>query len=342
MIKTASRFLLLIFFTFVTLSLESKPMSVVIVGGGPSGLATAIEAFQSGANVTILEKRDSYSRPQTLFLWESSLKLFEKWDVYIPQMGVYNLGNGERIGIVPIKHLEEALESKVKSLDIKKIQGEFKDFIGDRKIIFTNAENKSKEISYDILIGADGTHSAVRNKLAVDCFRRDTAKAAVAFMRLDKTEGGFGITETMKKNDLFVRKISTPSASIVFVQTCPGVSCKIEQTQFETALHECGFVLEASLLKEGNAKIADNIDVYLQQAKTFYNETRATLIVGDAAASASFFEGMGANVAFRTAEHAGEFFRQIQTSPQMAYLSFDQQMKSTTDELVAQSSYLFD
>lgn len=46
--------------------------SVVIIGRGLIGLATTIEAKQSGFDVTVVEKRESYSRWQIILLLDSS------------------------------------------------------------------------------------------------------------------------------------------------------------------------------------------------------------------------------------------------------------------------------
>ncbi len=42
---------------------------VLIIGGGPCGLRTAIEAQLLGAKVVVVEKRDRFSRNNVLHLW---------------------------------------------------------------------------------------------------------------------------------------------------------------------------------------------------------------------------------------------------------------------------------
>lgn len=42
---------------------------VLIIGGGPCGLRTAIEAQLLGAKVVVVEKRDRFSRHNVLHLW---------------------------------------------------------------------------------------------------------------------------------------------------------------------------------------------------------------------------------------------------------------------------------
>lgn len=55
---------LLVFGVCSHLFCSDAPLSIVIVGGGPAGLATAIVAKEQGAQVTVIEKRASYSREQ--------------------------------------------------------------------------------------------------------------------------------------------------------------------------------------------------------------------------------------------------------------------------------------
>ncbi len=55
----------------------------------------------------------------------------------------------------------------------------------------------------------------------------------------------------------------------------------------------------------------------------------------DAAASASFFEGMGANTGLKAAKIAGEFFADGDRK------AFDRKMKEATDFMMEDSRYLF-
>ena len=47
-----------------------QAVDVVVVGAGPVGLRTAIELALCGAHVTLLEKRDKFTRPHILQLWD--------------------------------------------------------------------------------------------------------------------------------------------------------------------------------------------------------------------------------------------------------------------------------
>ena len=47
---------------------------VMIIGAGPCGLRTAIEAQLLGAKVVVVEKRDRYSRNNVLHLWPCNIQ----------------------------------------------------------------------------------------------------------------------------------------------------------------------------------------------------------------------------------------------------------------------------
>ena len=94
------------------------------------------------------------------------------------------------------------------------------------------------------------------------------------------------------------------------------------------------------MLEENRADIA-NFTVLLQQAVTFSHQQKGTILVGDAAAVASFFQGMSANTALKTASIAGEFFMKLQQQNVDAYSFFNQEMNIATDELIQDSKFLF-
>ncbi len=69
---------------------------VVIEGGGPTGLLQAIKAYQVGADVTLLEKRDTlYNRPQILRLdaqWLNDLRFYLSAEQYDALFDTTNTG----------------------------------------------------------------------------------------------------------------------------------------------------------------------------------------------------------------------------------------------------------
>jgi 2-polyprenyl-6-methoxyphenol hydroxylase-like FAD-dependent oxidoreductase len=319
--KNAIVFILTLFnLQFFPLQATESP-SVVIIGGGPSGLATAIEAHQSGAKVTVIEKRDTYSRPQMLFLLDSSLRLLEKWKVAIPQMRVVDLGDGNRVGFVQIKHLEKGLENRVNELGIKKIQDEFKTL-------------SQLNLPYDILVGADGVHSQARDVLDISVNLIGEAKGAFALIP-GTLSTDVDISPAIKQDDLFIRRMKVPGASVIFIQS----STEGSKSQLQKAVKEQGWHDEANLMAQNKAFIGTDIPITLQQAQAFANEKKAAILVGDAAASASFFQGMGANTSLKTAEIAGHFFKNYQHKT--AYQEFNQAMKKTTDSMIEDSLFLF-
>jgi 2-polyprenyl-6-methoxyphenol hydroxylase-like FAD-dependent oxidoreductase len=69
---------------------SNESMAVVIIGGGPAGLACAIEAVRNGCDTTIVEKREEYTREQPIVLWNRSLKIMDKWDIFAPEILLSN------------------------------------------------------------------------------------------------------------------------------------------------------------------------------------------------------------------------------------------------------------
>jgi 2-polyprenyl-6-methoxyphenol hydroxylase-like FAD-dependent oxidoreductase len=317
-----------------------KPLSVVVVGGGPAGLATAIEAHQNGAHVTIVEKRNCYSRLQWLLLSDSSLQLLEKWKVTPPQMRVVADRARGNIGIVQINHLEEPLAEKVRELGIEIIHGEFKE-LTDLSTMIVSTPTGALKITYDIIVGADGTHSNVREALAIPTHCMGVARGMGIIITLIPYQTHIAeeadISTPIKKDDHFIRRIAVPSTSIIFLQGATEISRK----QLEKKAEEAGWHQDASMIAADKGYILDNIEVRLQQAQSFSDENKSAILVGDAAATASFFQGTGANTAFKTAAIAGDFFKNLQEHDETAYPAFNQAMQKTTNWMIEDSRYLF-
>ena len=323
-----------LFALLCNLSLFADPLSVLVIGGGPAGLATAIEAKANGCVVTVVEKRESYTRPQCLFLVDSSLKLLEKWRVNPPQMRIAELDDGSLMGFVQIKHLEEELEKRARELGVKKICGEFQGFESNQTAIILTPNKNACILSYDILVGADGSHSHVREALALKKNCLGTAVGASALIP-DVTDRSteLDISPAIKIEGGFLKRIKVPSASLIFVQFPQRASISDLQKSIEAQ----GW----KTLSENKALVLADIEVSLHQAQTFSSEKKSAILVGDAAATASFFQGMGANTALKTAEAAGRFFQEMQTDPKTAFHNFNQTMKETTDALIEDSAFLF-
>ncbi len=331
------RFLFSLFFVAFTFRISA--FSVLVIGAGPSGLATAIEAWQSGAEVTIVEKRSAYLRDRAIFLRQSSLRLLDQWKVTVPEMRHFKVGDN-KVGLILIYELERALAKRVKELGIEIVQGQFKDFDEKSKSAIVEVDGERREIGYDILVGADGYHSTVRDKLEIPYRFMGRATAAFTETKTNETKT-FGIM-TSKQNGMFIRRFNIPPHHcVILAQTISGNE-QITPHQLARAAWNAGWYRDAEDLYRGKALFFINqIDVVLQQSIRFSDEEQGALIVGDAAAVASFFQSMGANFAFKSAAIAGRFFKNLQEESPYAYYFFNQQMDEISDQLILDSLYLF-
>lgn len=298
---------------------------VVIVGGGPVGLATAIEAASCGHDVTIFEKRTEYTRRQTLLLDDNSLALLKNWQIPLDRCSIHPIGKGKNIGLVIIQELQQALKERARALGVKEIINEYKN--GD-------------EPTYDFLIGADGLHSTVREHAKISLKLYATAVGRIALIQNVKgveLEGGF---TPIKAGEYFVMKIPIPprEASVVCMQ-----SKKISSQSLEETLQTCMWHEEKQALQENRPIYSDWFELPLQQASEFCNEDKEILLVGDAAASASYLRGGGLNTGFQTAQFAGMFFRDLQAgiSKHESFTTYNSRVKKVTDRLIQESLSLY-
>ncbi len=283
--------------------------SVVIVGGGPAGLATAIEAKMAGADVTVVEKKITYERFQRLFLFEHSMELLRKWGVECPEL--VKMG---QVGIVRISALEEALLVSAKKLGVQIVQ--------DRFIL------DQSTIPYTTLVVADGAHSQVREALGINLDRISQGKAGSAL--IPSQDEAVDVSADIQHGTSFIKKFYFPGMNFMFIQ---GITATEED--FIRLCRASGWNNQADQIALGNAKLLLNIDVYLQKAKKFALPDQKVLLVGDAAATGTFFRGSGANFALKTAEIAGKFFRSFD------YVNFELEMEKEATALIEDSAYLF-
>lgn len=337
-------FLFVFLFSWVTgFASLAKPLSVVVVGGGPTGLAAAIEAHEAGADVLVVEKRNAYARLNTLFLYTVTLNLFDKWQLKVPLMTELEF-KGEKRGFVLIKDLEESLARKVDELGIQKIRGKFKGFAVGEKAAIIQTQKGHISLPYDILVGADGANSRVREKLGIPTQSSGEAIAGIAMVSATNPEKKIGV-EIGKHSDVFVKKVTVPHANILLVQNRPTVPLK-ELTQREIAkfCYELGWLEEARKIEAGGILNIENIRVNLKRAKTFVDPHKAVILLGDAAGCGSFYQGMGANSSLKTAELAGIFFREFRSAEASAaaWDQFNQSMEKVIDTLIKDSIPLFE
>lgn len=336
--KFMKRILFLLVFGVCSHLFSATSISIVIIGGGPAGLATAIEAKSQGAHVTVVEKRAAYSREQGLILQDSSIGFLNKWNVSPKFMRVFDFGNGEKIGVAQLKLLEEALLERAKSMGITLLHAEFLHL--NEGTVEILADNQTLALPYDLLVAADGVHSRVREELGIEAMSLGKAKGAAIAFRTNQI-GDLEINDAIVSGAYFARKISTSSFCLFFIQSFPDVLDPISRKDLELAARDCGWHEEADSIAEGKGVFFEDIPVFLQQAKDFSSPKLNAVIIGDAAACASFYQGMGANTALKTAVLAGELIQKLQARDADAYETFNQKMKETTDELIDDSRFLF-
>ncbi len=306
-----------------SISQGRPPLSVVIIGGGPAGLATAIEAALSGAVVTVVEKRSVYERPQRLFLLDHSLELLKKWGVNSPELKIIGIKD-ERLGLIRICLLEEALLHRAQELGVTVLQGEFQE-LQEREVLLAGGEL----LPFDLLVGADGAHSLVRQALGIALDFKGQGKAGAALIR--SSDASIDISPELQHGEAFVRKFQFPGMSLIFMQH-PQAATKDD---IVILCQASGWQAQAEQINADQALLSLDVDVYLQRARRFSLEDRGALLVGDAAGTASFFRGMGANHALQTAENAGEFLKTHN------YVQFEEEMDLATNALIEDSSHLF-
>jgi len=301
--KTWVLFLFILFgLTCAAFRSSESPISVLIIGGGPAGLATAIEARQAGAIVKVVEKRSAYERQQQLFLRGHALGLLEKWEVDSPELKKVEIGV-KRVGFIPISALEEALLKRARELGISVIQDEFLELSKQGRSAILSKEGA---VSYDILVAADGSHSQVRQALGIEADLMGQGKAGAALLPPSLGESGsIDVSPVIQHADSFVQKFQLPGVNFIFLQGPISAT----QDDFIKMCKASGWDCQAEQIAADGGLLLLDADVYLQKARRFSLNDRGALLVGDAAGTGSFFRGSGANHALETAEIAGHFFK---------------------------------
>lgn len=329
---------------FHLLAFSLPALDVVIIGAGPAGLATAIEAHASGANVTIVEKRSTYSRAQLLFLFDYSLELLEKWRVSVPSMHIASFEGGHLMGTTKIKDLEEALAKRANELGIQVMQGSFASLA--KSAVMVSMEEGECLVPYDILVGADGAHGEVREAIGVPCTVFGKAMSIGALIPLPDSIKKAEMLPATLQEGVFIKRIFFPQGRVFILQHPLGDTAqdnlRLDQQSLVAEAQKADWLEEAKWIGEGKSFITPLIPIVLQQAHTFSDEERGVILIGDAAATAPFCQAMGANTALKTAEIAGTFFANVQKDEKQSYHQFNIHMKEVTDALIEDSKYLLE
>lgn len=307
---------------FVFFALIVHGSQIVVIGGGPTGLGAAIEARRFGHEVIIVEKREEYSRLSTMSLSATTLDIFEKWNLDIPLLEILDF-NGTRRGFILLKDLEEALFKKAEEFDIQRIQAEFIDLI-DSHTAMIKTENGRDLIYYDLLIAADGAHSRVREKLEISPTVLSQAFGGICMVPSQNTPGKLSVEFKIYPN-LLTKKVNVPHASVLFFQNKQGNLHLHEMTQLT---YELGWIDEAVKMGQESCIALENIPIYLQRVNRFSDSTKSVILLGDAAACASFYSGYGVNFCFQTTQLAAKFFCDSN------YAKFNHEMEIETEKLI--------
>lgn len=329
-------FLIMSLFFINTFSYAEKPLSVVVVGGGPVGLSAAIEAVDSGAQVTVLEKRVERGRRQTVFLSDQSIELLKRWHVLLPSEFVVGEGSAERIAIVPIHVLEGFLEEQAKQRGVKLLKAEFETLDADHSLKARSDTGELLSITYDLLVAADGAHSTVRTELEIPLDLFGKMEGALAWLPLGVGEVEFAITDPIMTQSGYIRRIQSAEGSLIFSQ---GNTQGVGELLVATA--QQGWKDEVQMIQDHSGTILGSIPVFLQQACYFSDSTRAAILLGDAAATGSFFLGLALNTGLEGVRNAGDLIRELQSKDERSYSNFEVRMKETTDPLIEANRFLF-
>lgn len=174
---------------------------VLVIGGGPCGMRTAIEAQLLGAKVVVIEKRDRFSRNNVLHLWPfviedlrmlGAKKFFGKFcagaidHVSIRQLQCILLKVALLLGVEV--HTEVSFESLIEPNATDKIgwRGQFKP-----------ANHPVSQYEFDVVIGADGkrntlqgfTRKEFRGKLAIAITANFINRKTEAEARVEEISG---------------------------------------------------------------------------------------------------------------------------------------------------------
>jgi len=308
-------------------------MKILIVGGGPVGLMTAILAKKElKCDVTVVESRPSYDRKQIVLLNAETYKgLPREVKSKIQKFGCFVLPPAKDklsrcyksylpLSSISLKRLENALLHYAKKKKIKIIRPKR----GKLNIKFQRGKCfiKGKEFVCDIIIGADGKFSQVRSKLlkskVTNKFNRKKmyGVAINAKTTPNKLGGVYGRASKKRRGRIKRRRAQHRNR---FFRSKTGryyIGLVVNKKQYGSIKRSTGKKLPR-FLKEKIDALCNQVDAKCQlkdieEVFTFPIKIMASTkfsklsnipvyLVGDAALTSHFFTGAGVNVGIKCA-----------------------------------------